>query len=393
MIECDVLVVGCGPAGASAARAAAIRGAKVICIDKKKEIGVPVQCAEGIGSYLFPYLPFEIPKNQLKWRIDGIKFWVDGIEITKTGGFWEGYTIERKSFDVWLAKTAANTGAKILTDTEFLRFKPGDERIAICTRKNEELLIKAKCVIGADSSDSKILKEMGGYKPKHGDLADVYSWEMTNLNLESPHLEQIFIGDFAPGGYGYIFPKSKKTANLGVGISFAKKEPKKYFEDFVSLDLVRNQLKGAKFVAEKSKKVIWGDITDRWIYRDVLLAGDAANHNLKPFIEGILPAIISGNLAGELAHSVCEGELIEMEDYFKKLEKQLHPHFSVSKEIMKTAQRIFSLSDKKKNLLFAGLASQLFELERMSELEECSYEMLKAMLLKEKEKELLRESH
>jgi len=57
-IECDVLVVGAGPAGSSAARAAAMNGAKTIFIDKKEEIGKPVQCAEGIGEDLFSYLPF-----------------------------------------------------------------------------------------------------------------------------------------------------------------------------------------------------------------------------------------------------------------------------------------------------------------------------------------------
>ena len=58
VIKCDVLVVGAGPAGSSAARAAAEAGASTICIDKKEEIGHPVQCAEGIGTYLFPLLPF-----------------------------------------------------------------------------------------------------------------------------------------------------------------------------------------------------------------------------------------------------------------------------------------------------------------------------------------------
>ena len=387
MIECDVLVVGCGPAGASAARAAATMGAKVICIDKKKEVGVPVQCAEGIGSYLFPYLPFKIPKHQLKWRIDGIRFWVDGVEITRTGGFWEGYTIDRKKFDKWLAKLATKSGATVLMGTEFLRFLSDKKnRAVVCFREGKETLIKAKCVIGADSSDSAVLKGLGCYEPKEGDVADVYSWEMTNLKLNSPHLEQIFVGEFAPGAYGYIFPKSDKTANVGVGISFTKKEPREYFENFLGMDEVKKQVKDAKLVVEKSKKAVWGDISKQWAYGNVLLAGDTANHNLKPFLEGILPAIISGNLAGELAHLVCKGEVVETEDYLKELDKRLDHHFAISKELMKTAQHIFRIPDKKKDLLFVGMASQLFELERISELEDYSYEVLKTILLQEKEK-------
>ncbi|MBU2718962.1 FAD-binding protein, partial [Acidithiobacillus ferridurans] len=42
----DVLVIGAGPAGAAAARAAAGKGLAVICVDRRAEVGVPVQCAE-----------------------------------------------------------------------------------------------------------------------------------------------------------------------------------------------------------------------------------------------------------------------------------------------------------------------------------------------------------
>src|SRR5436305_14393149 len=45
----DVLVVGSGPAGGTAARYAARRGLKVLLVDKRKEIGVPVQCGEYVA--------------------------------------------------------------------------------------------------------------------------------------------------------------------------------------------------------------------------------------------------------------------------------------------------------------------------------------------------------
>ena len=48
MIETDVIVVGSGPAGSSAAKHAALGGAKVILMDKKSEIGSPKRCAEDI---------------------------------------------------------------------------------------------------------------------------------------------------------------------------------------------------------------------------------------------------------------------------------------------------------------------------------------------------------
>ena len=53
--NCDILVIGAGPAGSSAALKAAQEGARVILIEQKKEIGVPVQCAE--------YIPVQLTTN------------------------------------------------------------------------------------------------------------------------------------------------------------------------------------------------------------------------------------------------------------------------------------------------------------------------------------------
>ena len=86
-IKCDVLVVGAGPAGSSAARASSINGIKTILIDKKEEIGKPVQCAEGIGKYLITYLPYKIPDEHLIWKMDGMFFWTDDISIEQKGDF------------------------------------------------------------------------------------------------------------------------------------------------------------------------------------------------------------------------------------------------------------------------------------------------------------------
>ena len=84
-LECDVLVIGAGPAGSSAARACALAGLNTVIIDKREEVGYPVRCAEGISEYLFPFLPFRIPKEQLIWTTKGMEFWAEDIMIRRTG--------------------------------------------------------------------------------------------------------------------------------------------------------------------------------------------------------------------------------------------------------------------------------------------------------------------
>ncbi len=388
-ISCDVLVVGAGPAGSMAARSAARGRTKTIFIDKKEEVGVPVQCAEGVGKYLFPYLPFKIPKNYLTWKIDGITFQVEDITIERKGGLWEGYTINREKFDKWLSNLAISAGAELRTNTELIHLeldKENNVRKATVRVSKKVIEIEPDVIIAADGVESTVLKLLGSYNPKKGDIAEVYSWEMKNLKLHNPHMEQIYLGDFTPGGYAYIFPKSRTVANVGVGGIMKEKELKRYFHEFLELESVKKQVKNADYVVEKTKKAVWGGITGEWVQGNVLVAGDAANHNLKPFIEGILPSSISGHLAGELGTKMHKGESIEMKQYMESIEKLLHPHFRISRGMVEKMQKWFTSKHCGKHLLFAGILTNLFELERLNELEEMSYKALEVRLLKAKNK-------
>jgi len=386
-IECDVLVVGAGPAGSSAARSAAMNGAKTIFIDKKEEIGVPVQCAEGIGKYLFPHLPFKIPKEQLIWKIDGMFFWADDIFIEKIGDQWKGYSVDRRRFDKWLSELAVKNGAELWTSTELVEFEfDNDNNVkkTLVKRNKKNFEIYPKVVVAADGCESTVLKLLNLYHPKKGDLAEVYSWEMKNLDLYKPHLEQIFTGDFTPSGYAYIFPKSKNVANVGVGGIYPEKKLEKYFEEFLEIDHVKKQVKNAEYIIEKSKKAVWSDLVDKWIYENVILTGDAANQNLKPFIEGILPSIICGDIAGKKAFYTYHKKEDHGENYEDEVKKILNVNFEISKQIFDCVGHIFAKKGKEKYLQFFGIVTQLLNMEKIEELENMNYNELKSEILKVK---------
>ena len=59
----DVIIVGAGPGGASAARALARKGYEVALYEKRQEIGAPKRCAEGVSSIDFKTLGINPPKN------------------------------------------------------------------------------------------------------------------------------------------------------------------------------------------------------------------------------------------------------------------------------------------------------------------------------------------
>ena len=383
-IECDVLVVGAGPAGSSAARSASLNGAKTIFIDKKEEIGIPVQCAEGIGKYLLPYLPFKIPKEQLIWKIDGMFFWVDNISIEKIGNQWKGYSIDRIKFDKWLSELAVKSGAELWKGTELIDFELDKEKNvkkAIIKRKEKSFEMIPKVVVAADGCESTVLKLLDLYHPKKGDLAEVYSWEMKNLDLYKPNLEQIFTGEFTPSGYAYIFPKSKQVANVGVGGIYPERKLEKYFEEFLEINHIKKQVKNAEYVVEKSKKAVWNNLTDKWIHGNVILTGDAANQNLKPFIEGILPSIICGDIAGKKAFHLYEKKEVYSKEYVDKVKKTLEINFENSNQMFNYIENIFAKNNKEKYLQFFGAVTGLINSKNAEEFIGIKYKELRIKLL------------
>ncbi|RLF37969.1 MAG: hypothetical protein DRN00_02005 [Thermoplasmata archaeon] len=359
-IKCDVLVVGAGPAGLSAARSTAKRGLKTIVIEEHEEVGIPVQCGEGIGEYLLSYLPIDIPKEQLIWRIEGMLFWSEEICIERKGKFWSGYSIDREKFDKWLAKLASVEGAEIWTSSKLVNMECNEivDNVTVI-RKKKSVVLSPKVIIGADGSNSTVLKLLGLYNPKKGDLAEVYSWEMKGMELYKPNLEQIFIGDFAPGGYAYIFPKGSTVANVGVGGLFPERKMEDYFDEFLEIPFVKRQVKKARLVKEKSKKAVWNDIAREWLIGNVVLAGDAANQNLKPFVEGILPSVICGDIAGKIASRLVDGELLSHDDYLLEVKKKLGIHLETSKILQRYIFNLFLSKDRERHLKFFKLMSGL----------------------------------
>jgi digeranylgeranylglycerophospholipid reductase len=367
-IECDVLVVGGGPAGCSAARAAAKKGAKTILVEEHKEIGMPVKCAEGMGKYLLPFLPFKIPREQLKWEIKGMTFWAKNMIIERNGGIWSGYTINRKNWDQWLASLAKKEGSNIRLNSKLVDLQYKDNHrvySAIIESNDKRYEIHPKTIIAADGVDSTVVNLLG-VKNDSGDMTvKVKSFEMKNLQLSYPHHDQVFVGDFSPNGYAYIFPISHKEANIGIGLYKCSEDINEMYNEFLELPVVKKQLKNGVNVIEKSGNALLKYQTDSWVYGNVILVGDAANQNMKPFIEGNLPGIICGDIAGKFASDVIKNRQ-DINDYQTLINKILGPIFKNSDELLEIMLEIFE--NKNKDLLNLIIGSNIYSLKSIKDL-------------------------
>jgi flavin-dependent dehydrogenase len=107
----DVLVVGAGPAGSCAARAAALAGARVILVERRRQVGFPVQCAEFVPWQLGHQVP--IPARCIAQTIGQMRtFLPDGTVVDKQAA---GYVLDRALWDRYLAVLACQAGAELRT--------------------------------------------------------------------------------------------------------------------------------------------------------------------------------------------------------------------------------------------------------------------------------------
>ncbi|WP_055563055.1 MULTISPECIES: geranylgeranyl reductase family protein [Streptomyces] len=300
----DVVVVGAGPAGASAAYAAAVAGRSVLLLEKA-EIPRYKTCGGGIIGPSRDSLPpgFELPFRD---RVHAVTFTLDGkFSRTRRSRQMLFGLINRPEFDEQLVEHAQKAGAELRTGVTVARVEqhgtevPDRRTVAVMLQGGETVL--ARAVVGADGSASRIGAHVG-VKLDQVDLG---------LEAEIPVPETV-AEDWAgrvlidwgpmPGSYGWVFPKGD---TLTVGVISARGEgaaTKRYLEDFIA------RLGLAGFEPSISS----GHLTrcrsdDSPLSRGrVLVCGDAAGL-LEPWTrEGISFALRSGRLAGEWAVRIAE---------------------------------------------------------------------------------------
>ena len=347
--KCDVLVVGGGPAGSNAARYAA-KGADVIVIEKKKEIGGPVQCAEGVSQGLFEKLEMKQSDRYISTNIEFVKLIAPNGTVIRLDGervkYWKsGMILDREVFDKAIAKEAARNGADFLMKTRFVSAKRNSNGVTVKAKQmNEDIQIDAKVVIGADGPPSIVAKSLGmDTTVPLRYLESGIQYLMMPMEIE-PCIELYFGDCYAPGGYSWVFPKGDDQANVGLGVLpvKAKQTAQYYLDKFIE----RPRFKKAKIVEVNAGAIPVNGPLKQPYMDNLLLAGDAGRFVNPLTGGGIHTAIITGKRAGELA-----AEAIAKEDYtanfLKKYNDMWKPDiYDELDKCLKAQEAFMTLSEK-----------------------------------------------
>ena len=286
--EFDVLVVGAGPSGSSAAKAAAEAGAKVALVDRATFPRYKT-CGGGLIGQSLSSIPHEPPVRE---DIHRATFTLRGEhQIDHESELPVIKTVMRDEFDSWLMKQAVSAGAQ---------FEPGcdirqiDETPDYVDVRGEGRWYRTKWLIGADGTSSRVARYLG---------VDLRTIDLglevevsTPRSLRETWAQKIHL-DWGPipGSYGWVFPKDDV---LTVGVIASKgmgEETRAYLRAF----LERNGLERAEVIRDSGHLTRCRSRTSPLARNRVAVVGDAAGL-LEPWTrEGISFAVRSGRAAGE----------------------------------------------------------------------------------------------
>lgn len=301
----DVVVVGAGPAGASAARAASRAGSSVLMVDAHRKPGVPVQCAEYVPLMVKKYVP--LAPGAVIQKIDSMLTFInDKLASTLAG---PGYMLNRAVFDRGLAEGAQQAGAELWSETRAVA--KTDQGLMVRRNGNEEAEIRCKIIIGADGPRSTVGNWMNSKNTKYM-VGLQYNLPLSRYQTST----DIYFKPEYDGGYAWVFPKGPR-ANVGVGISLLHKDELPFLIKEFARSLVKQGKLANTVPAVKTGGLIpTGGPLDRTQEGNMILAGDAGGHTHPVTGGGIMNAIVTGQLAGELAARAAEkNDLSLLADY------------------------------------------------------------------------------
>lgn len=287
--EVDVLVIGLGPAGSAAATAAAQDGLSVIGIDRRHEIGLPVQCAEFIPLPMGKYAQAD---GVLYQHIKGMKSYLPSGAVAETE--FPGLMINRAAFDQALADQARKQGADIWLNSRLVSLDAANCCAKISTNAGE-ITVTYKLLVAADGPHSYIAQALG-----LPDMEIVTTRQYT-VPLKCEYTDtDIWLSANYPGGYAWLFPKGK-WANLGLGLDKRYTADMKVPLDALHRQLVMQGLVGEEITYRTGGAIPVGGLREHLVVGNVLFTGDAAGLTHPITGAGIAAAVISGERAGQAA--------------------------------------------------------------------------------------------
>ncbi len=361
-IDYDIVIIGCGPAGAITAREAAQNGLKVLLVDKRQELGAPIQCSGALSANALEDCGVDASTEFVQEAVYGFSVYneigaetnLDYRELkpekygTGLGQKPLGYVVDRRRFDRYLVTLAERAGAEVWLKTEGLGYKPLDDGTCeVYLRKfNKEISIRTRVLVGADGLQSQVGKWAGLQTHiKMTELASCLQFVVDKVDTNG--LLEIITGhEWAPGGYAWVFPKGHGYAEIGLGVirTMTKENAQWHLDHFIKNSFLKERLQHARILEIQGGGVPLAAPLRTQYATNLILVGDAARH-VNPITGGglhtaLTGGMIAGNFLAGLIHAdqpaTAENLKGYQENWLDKLGNKMWQLYHTKKEIFET---------------------------------------------------------
>jgi digeranylgeranylglycerophospholipid reductase len=347
----DVIVVGGGPGGLSAAVHLAEKGLKVKVFEKKKLLGKPVRCGE--------YFPVKeemvklVPRVKCIDIIDAPEEAIDSkcktIRVVSPRGHefefpFEAYILDRHVFETHLGDIARSNGADIDVGVQ-AHYYPEDHGGWVGpTRESADY---GEIIVAADGYPSETAEKAGLPEREYAGpyaVATNIEYLMTDLDVEQDVAEMYMDPRYSPGGYGWIIPKGHGRANVGIGIREPYVQRTWQIRDLLTGFIEKNKVASKRLKGGKTASLIGDSLPvdgplKRTFTDHVMAVGDAAGMVMPTNGGGIQTAMITGHLAGEAAVRYFEDKT-PLSSYEEAWRDQIGVEMENSKNMRQASDRL-----------------------------------------------------
>lgn len=317
----DVIVVGAGPGGATAAYALAKAGLRVLLLEKEK-IPRYKPCGGGLTAKVRAALDFDFEPT-VEDTIRQVSL-ACGVERTRIPSS-VAWCVMRDKFDALLAERAASAGAELRDAQPVTQIIFGDDGVSVATRRE---MLHAAFIVGADGVNG-LVRRAAGF-PAHRRMAVALEAEMDAPSDALAEWRGALHLDFGviPWGYTWIFPKAEHLS-IGIGALMRPGATLDLRAELARYIGAEPSLRKTRAMLARGQRVPLGGQFAKYHTARAALVGDAAGLVDPLIAEGIYYAIRSGQIAAEEIARVLRRDdgSFDLSPYTRRINVEINSDF------------------------------------------------------------------
>lgn len=299
----DLIVVGGGPAGSSAAFTAAKEGIKIALLEKENSIAETVRTS-GV-TWIQSIKEFGIP-DECYNPVKNFSFCSPNNEVTISDSIPRAAVLDVRKTYRWLAQEAEKAGADIFVKTnisEVIKNDKGDIVGVSGSGPNGKVTFHSKVIVDASGFSSTVCKAMG-FVTQWKRFGAGAEYEVKAENVDSETWWLMVGQEYSPAGYAWIFPLGNNIVRIGVGVGKPESnvDPTQRLKELMESKLGPIKKLGKTTPIEFHYGLIPNDgLSRKTVFNNLILVGDSAGQANPLVLEGIRYAIKFGRVAGKVA--------------------------------------------------------------------------------------------